>query len=181
MIVYFTIGSYDHFRRKSTIKYNNFMYLVEREFPKILTFFRVGDLFLLFDGFEPITPDKTLYYWHDPTTGDLYAMELADYIQEFPGREPDMDITEDYWPEHSCDWPVKRWLSHFDSTDYSDFKNWFYWPECGDKCAMAQLDANVSALKGRNLKREMINISPEQMAARRAKLEELITIDNQRG
>ena len=156
------------------------MQLDKREFPKILQFYRVDDLNLVFDGFESITPDKALYYWHNPADGSLYAMELADYVHEFMDSEPSSRIVEDFWDDHSCDWEVERWLSHNDSTDYADLDNWFYWPECGDKCVMAQLKADVSVLVNRKLERNIADVNPEQMAARRAKLKELIEIDNQR-
>lgn len=156
------------------------MQLTKREFPKILQFYHVDDLNLIFDGFEPVTPDKILYYWHNPADGSLYVMELTDYVHEFMGNKPSMRIVEDFWDDHNCDWEVKRWLSRSDSIDYTDLDNWFYWPECGDKCVMAQLKADVSALVNRKLERNIADVSPEQMAARRAELEELIEIDDQR-
>ena len=156
------------------------MQLAEREFPKILHFYRVDGLNLIFDGFEPITPDKILYYWHNPADGSVYVMELTDYVHEFMGSKPSMRIVEDFWDDHNCDWEVKRWLSRSDSTDYTDLDNWFYWPECGDKCVMAQLKADVSALANRKLERSIADISLGQMSARRARLEELIEIDDQR-
>ena len=156
------------------------MQLTEREFPKILKFYGVDNLNLAFDGFEAITPDKILYYWHDPANKNVYVMELADYVHEFMGGEPDMYIAEDYWAEHSCDWEIERWLAHGNPTDYTDLDNWFYWPECGDKCVMAQLKADLSALANRKLEQKIASISPEEMAARRAKIEGLTEIDNQR-
>lgn len=156
------------------------MELVQREFAKIFEFYHVSDLGLVFEGYEPVTPDKTLYYWSNPKDDGLYVIELADFIDEFMGAEPSKRIAEDYWPDHTCDWEVERWLSNEETTDYQDYDKWFYWPECGDKCVMAKLKANVSDLKGRELERDIPEISEEEMTKRREELEDLVEIDAQR-
>ena len=156
------------------------MELVQREFAKIFEFYHVSDLGLVFEGYEWIMPDKILYYWQDPKNGDLYVIELADFVHEFMGLRPEKRIVEDFWPEHTCDWEVERWLANEETDDYRDYDKWFYWPECGDKCVMAKLKANVSDLKGRELERDIPDISEEEMTKRREELEGLIEIDAQR-
>lgn len=151
------------------------MELTRREFAKILEFYRVSDLGLVFDGFEWVTPDKVLYYWHNPKNGDLYVIELADFVDEFMSGEPC-----DYIDGSRSDWKVDYWLSHTDTNDYEDLDAWFYWPECGDKCVFAKLKANVSALDGLELERDIPDISEEEMMKRKAKRDSLTVIDSQR-
>ena len=150
------------------------MELAKREFRKIFEYYGVSDLELLFDGFEWVTPDKVLYYFHDSKGGELYAIELADYIHEFDDNDEPLSnrIVEDYWAERSCDWEVERWFSN--EGDY------FYWPECGDKCVFAKLKADTSALASRSLKHDVSDASEEEMVKRKEALEDLIEIDSQR-
>ncbi len=89
------------------------MELANRELKKIFEYYGVSNLELSFDGFEWVTPDKALYYFHDPKSGELYVIELADYVHEFEDREPSSNrIVENYWPERSCDWEVEHWFSN---------------------------------------------------------------------
>ncbi len=156
------------------------MQLLEREFAKILKFYHVDNLGLVFDGFEWINPDKILYYWHNPKNGDLYVIELADYVHEFIGSKPFDRIADDYWPEHTCDWEVDYWIPHNKVTDCTDLNDWFYWPECGDKCVFAKLKANVSALAGRTLECNIPDISVEKMTKYREQHLRSIKVDEQR-
>ena len=148
------------------------MELVDRELPKILKCYNVDNLGLVFDGYEPVNPDKTLYYWHAPKTGELYVAVLADFITEFVGDGEPGNISENYWPEHTCDWQVDRWLC-------SDDAKWFYWPECGDKCAFAKLRDGASALNGRRLEHTVPAVSEEEMLSRKIKRQKLTKIDSQ--
>ena len=155
------------------------MELTDREIPKILQHYHVDNLDLVFDGFEPVNPDKNLYYFHNPKTGELYVILLADFILESVGEDGGY-IEEDYWPEHSCNWEVEKWLSCNDKIeDSSDISNWFYQPECGDKCIFAKLKADVSALNGRKLDKNVKHIDEAEMAARKARRDELTEIDAQ--
>ena len=72
------------------------MELTARELPKILEYYKVDKLGLIFDGFEPVNPDKMLYYWHDPKTGELCVALLADFIIEFIDNSEPGNIVEDY-------------------------------------------------------------------------------------
>ena len=157
------------------------MELVDRELPKILKYYHVDTLGLIFDGYEWVNPDKILYYWHDPKNNDLYVALLADFIIEFSTGDAECRIQEDYWPENTCDWKVERWLcsSETSENDYADYDSWFYWPECGDKCTFAKLKADASALKGRNLSHDVASVSEEEMLARKARRDELTMIDSQ--
>jgi hypothetical protein len=148
------------------------MELVDRELLKILKYYNMDNLGLVFDGYEPVNPDKILYYWHAPKTGELYVAVLADFITEFAGDGEPGDICEDYWPEHTCDWQVDYWLC-------SDDAKWFYWPECGDKCAFAKLRDSASVLNGRRLERAVPTVSEEEMLSRKIKRQKLTEIDSQ--
>ena len=156
------------------------MKLTNRELPKILKYYNVGHLGLIFDGYELVNPDKCLYYWHDPETGELYVALLADFIIEFVGDGEPGDICEDYWPEHTCNWQVDHWLCSDDNvSDTTDYDKWFYWPECGDKCAFAKLKDDASALNGRRLEHVVPAVSEEEMLSRKAERQKLTEIDSQ--
>ena len=47
--------------------------------------------------------------------------------------------------------------------NFDDYDKWFYWPECGDKCAFAKLKANVSEIKDRKLERKVPDIDEAEM------------------
>lgn len=157
------------------------MELTARELPKILEYYKVDKLGLIFDGFELVNPDKMLYYWHDPKTGELYVALLADFIIEFTGNsESAGNIVEDYWPEHECNWQVERWFCSSDDTNnFDDYDKWFYWPECGDKCAFAKLKANVSEIENRKLERKVPDIDEAEMNSRKVERQKLTVIDCQ--
>ena len=145
--------------------YNEFMELSKREIPEILKYYRVDDLGLVFDGYEPIGPDSRLYYFHNISSNDLYALLLTDYVGWGIGNEePVLKIVENYYPGHECDWNVEKWLTcrdELDETDENgDYEGWFYWPECGDKCVFAKLKEKAPVLEGRSLKKEL----PEQIS-----------------
>ena len=147
------------------------------EISKILKYYRVDGLNLVFDGFEQINPDGWLYYFHDPENDDLYAALLTDYVGWGIGNgEPILEIADNYYPEHECDWNVEKWLTcrdEMDETDESgDYEGWFYWPECGDKCVFAKLKEKLTALAGRKLEK----ILPEQSSKRAMRAE----IDSER-
>ena len=148
------------------------MELANRELSEILKYYGVDNLDLVFDGYEPVSPDKIIYYWHNPGTGELYAAILADYIHESVGEDDPGNICEDYWPEHECDWQVIHWFCSSDG-------EWFYWPECGDKCAFAKIEGDASALRGRNLKQTVLDIDKNEMFAQKNKRQELTVIDSQ--
>ena len=156
------------------------MELTDRELSKILKYYNVDNLGLVFDGYEPVNPDKILYYWHIPKTGELYVAVLADFIIEFVGSGNPGNICEDYWPEHTCDWQVDHWLcSDSNVSDYTDYDKWFYWPECGDKCAFAKLKDDVSVLNGRELEHAVPDVSEEEMLSRKTERQNLTEIDFQ--
>ncbi len=156
------------------------MELTDRELPKILEYYNVDNLGLVFDGYEWVTPDKILYYWHVPKTGELYVAVLADFIIEFVGNGSPGNIRVDYWPEHTCDWQVDHWLcSDSNVSDYTDYDKWFYWPECGDKCAFAKLKDDFLVLNGRKLEHIVPDVSEEEMLSRKIERQELTEIDFQ--
>jgi len=156
------------------------MELANRELTEILKYYHVDNLGLVFDGFEPVNPDKILYYWHDPKSGSLYVALLADFITEFIGNKTSDNIQENYWPEHTCNWEVAHWLCSSDNvSDHTDYDKWFYWPKCGDKCAFAKLKANVSALEGHKLENNVSTTNKEEMLARKSERQNLTEIDSQ--
>ena len=64
-------------------------------------------------------------------------------------------------------------------SDPTDYDKWFYWPECGDKCAFAKLKDDASALNGRGLERVVPAVSEEEMLSRKIKRQKLTIIDSQ--
>ena len=165
--------------------YNVGMELSKSEIPEILAYYRVGELGLVFDGYEQIAPDSKLYYFHDPKNNDLYALLLTDYVGWGMGNsEPDSWIMDDYYPGHECEWNVEHWLTCREKPDetvgHADYEGWFYWPECGNKCVFAKLKEDVSALNGRNLEKDIPEIEEEELSRRKARREELTEIDSER-
>ena len=147
--------------------------------PRILNYYHIANLELIFDGFEHINPNEMLYYFHNPKNGELYVILLADYIMESVGDTNPGRIADDYWPEHECDWEVQKWIPHNNhSADLSDFRNWLYKPECGDKCAVAKINADISALGGRILEKNMPHIDEAEMATGKARRNKLTVIDS---
>jgi hypothetical protein len=64
-------------------------------------------------------------------------------------------------------------------SDYTDYDKWFYWPECGDKCAFAKLKDDASALNGRKLEHIVPDVSEEEMLSRKIERQNLTEIDSQ--
>lgn len=139
------------------------MELTKEDISQILKYYRVDNLDLVFDGFEQINPDSFLYYFHDPKNEDLYALLSADYFGwGFGVGTPAAKITENYYPDHECEWNIERWLTCRDEPDTTaengDYEGWFYPLNSDYNCAFAKLSEKLPALSGQSLSSNVHNL-----------------------